>query len=623
MSSAVYHNNFILIMSLKIFRRFRLPVKLICLFIFSLLLRGTVIAQATIPLTDLSFFKQASASWRIAGDVKADLNTANVLQASTGTGVLVNTPGDKTPGADLYSNMEHGDADLELDYMMAKGSNSGIYLQGRYEVQLLDSWGVLAAKAGDNGGVYERWDESRPQGQKGYEGYAPRQNVSKAPGLWQHLKISFQSPRFENGKKTANAKMLRIELNGVLIHENIEMFGVTRGGMEPEATKGPLRLQGDHGAVAFRNIKLTNYDKPRPELINLRYSVYKGLFEKEPDYSKLPPEAEGTSVVLSSNLNNLPDSFMLRYTGTLKVKEPGEYAFNLSTVAGRGSLKINNQLLPVATRRNGPLKLTLPAGDLPFELIYSKFQDWSKPALGLAVSGPGIREYVISDANNLSGDPVDPILITAPANTVLRSFMDVPGMRVTHAVSVGSPQGVHYTYDLDNGAVVQTWRGGFLDATPMWHERGDGSSRPVGSVLLLGRPSLCIAKLSSANAAWVKDTVGTSYRPKGYSLDQQDRPVFRYLVYGASVSDAIQVLENRGGISREINIENAPADIYLRLAEANNIEDLGNGLYLLNDKSYYLKIEDAAGAKAFVRDGNGKKELLVPVKTKLKYTTLF
>ena len=141
-----------------------------------------------------------------------------VWSGSAGTGALVNTPGSKTPGTDLYSNMEHGDADLELDYMMAKGSNSGIYLQGRYEVQLLDSWGVVNAKAGDNGGVYERWDESRPQGKKGYEGYAPRQNVSKAPGLWQHLKISFQAPRFENGQKNANAKMLRIELNGVLIN---------------------------------------------------------------------------------------------------------------------------------------------------------------------------------------------------------------------------------------------------------------------------------------------------------------------------------------------------------------------------------------------------------------------
>lgn len=80
--------------------------------------------------------------------------------------------------------------------MMAPGSNSGLYLQGQYEIQLLDSWAKTEVKAGDNGGIYERWDESKPDGQKGYQGYAPRQNASKAPGVWQTLKIQFKAPRF-------------------------------------------------------------------------------------------------------------------------------------------------------------------------------------------------------------------------------------------------------------------------------------------------------------------------------------------------------------------------------------------------------------------------------------------
>ncbi len=137
-----------------------------------------------------------------------------------------------------------------------------------------------------------------------------------------------------------------------------------------------------------------NYNKPRPELLNLKYSVYKGFYEKEPDYKKPPEACKATSVVLSTtNINNLPDSFMLRYTGTIRVKEPGEYSFNLFAAAGRGSLKINNQALNAQAKR-WPGKITLPAGDLPFELIYSKFLDWAKPTLGLAVAGPGIREYM-------------------------------------------------------------------------------------------------------------------------------------------------------------------------------------------------------------------------------------
>jgi hypothetical protein len=580
-------------------------------------------AQTTFSLNNLSDFKAPSSSWHIAGDARADLNANNILKYTNGTGVLVNFPDDKNKGADLYTNLEHGDADLELDYMMAKGSNSGIYFQGRYEIQLFDSWGKTRAGAADNGGIYERWNESRGKGNEGYEGYGPRQNVTKAPGLWQHLKISFQAPRFDNtGKKIENAKMIRVELNGIVIHENVELFGPTRGGLEPEVPMAALRIQGDHGAVAFRNIKFTNYNKPRPELLNLRYFVYKGFYEKEPDYKK-PPEAEGTSVVLSTSNMNLPDSFMLRYTGTLRVKEPGEYSFNLFAAAGRGSLKINNQVLNTSGRRGSAIKINLPAGDLPFELLYSKFLDWAKPTIGLAVAGPGIREYVISDANNVSGELVDPILVNAPTNTMLRSFMDIPGMRVTHAISVGTPEGVHYTYDMDNGALVQAWRGGFLDATPMWHERGDGSSRPSGSLQLFGKPLLAVARLSSATAPWTVDTVATGFRPKGYRLDNQDRPVFRYSIYGATVNDAILVSDNKGGLSREITIENPSDNLYIRLGESKTIEDAGNGLYLLDDKSYYLKIEDAGGAQAIIRDQNGKKELLVPVKTKLKYSILF
>ncbi|KAA5549622.1 DUF1080 domain-containing protein [Adhaeribacter rhizoryzae] len=449
----------------------------------------------TISLSDLSAFRNPGKTWQIAGDVNADLNKNNVLTTTKGTGVLVNLPGKKDHGADLYSAAEHGDAELELDYMIAKGSNSGIYLQGNYEIQFLDSWGVKNPKSADAGGVYERWDDSKPEGQKGYEGYAPRQNASRAPGLWQHLKVLFQAPKFDaSGKKIANARMIRIELNGVTIHEDLEMLGATRGAMGPEKATGPLRIQGDHGAVAFRNISL----------------------------------------------------------------KPG---------------------------------VTVP-----------------------------------QETNN-NRNTVDPILVEAPVNTMLRSFMDLPGQprtRVVHAVSVGSPQQVHYTYDLDKGAVIQVWRGNFLDATPMWHERGDGSSRPAGAVQRFGQPVFALAKLNSPQATWVADSAGTSYRPKGYILDENDQPTFKYQIYGSTVSDAIRVLDNGQGLHREISVQNpAGGELYARLAEGASIEEKSKGTYLVDGKSYYLRLDDAKGTKPVVRDANGRKELVVPVRGKVGYSILF
>ena len=151
-------------------------------------------AQQIISLKDLSSFKEPGKTWRMAGGVTADLDKPNVLKVTAGSGVIVNQPDKKDKGADLFTVAEYGDMDLELDFMMAKGSNSGIYLHGRYELQLMDSWTLKAPAAGTNGGIYERWDESKPDSEKGYEGYPPRQNASRAPGLWQNLKISFQAP---------------------------------------------------------------------------------------------------------------------------------------------------------------------------------------------------------------------------------------------------------------------------------------------------------------------------------------------------------------------------------------------------------------------------------------------
>ena len=582
-------------------------------------------AQSKIDLGSLRAFKNTGANWHIAGDVHADLEKKNTLTFTAGTGVLVNIP---QPAAreELFTNLQHADLDLELDYMMAKGSNSGIYLQSRYEVQLFDSWTVLNPQSDDNGGIYERWDEARPAGQKGYEGHAPRQNASKAPGLWQHIKISFQAPRFEGGVKVANARMLRVELNGVLLHENVELFGPTRSSTgNDEVPLAPLKLQGDHGPVAFRNIVLTVFDKPRPTLSNISYAVYNGKFQNEPDYTTLKPLFQKTAAQISSNIEGLPaKEFLVKYTGVMHVAEAGEYNFVLSTVGGGGLLKINNKIiLPFANRRAAG-KTILPTGDMPVELVYIKNAAAAKPSLGLNIKGPGIREFAITDTNVPLVEEGNAILVNAEETNILRSFIDIPGSpRITHAVNVGSTEKIHYTYDPDNGMPVQLWRGGFLDATPMWSSRGDGSSRPMGMVVLLGKPIPAIEKLTDSTEAWRTDTSGMGFRPRGYVLDEKDRPTFRYDVAGAAVTDAIRVLENRQGIHREINIKNASPGMYLRLAEAGRIEEMANGLYLVDDKSWYLKMDDGAEAQPLLREKNGRKELIIPVKNTIGYTIHF
>lgn len=146
---------------------------------------------------------------------------------------------------DIYTEAKWGDAVIEVELMVAKGQNSGVYVMGEYEIQVLDSFGKEKVGAGDMGGLYNA--------------AAPKVNACKAPGEWQKFVIDFRAPKFDaDGKKTANAKFVKVELNGQIIHENLEMKGPTPGGLSgKEAATGPVMYQGDHGIVSFRNLKVT------------------------------------------------------------------------------------------------------------------------------------------------------------------------------------------------------------------------------------------------------------------------------------------------------------------------------------------------------------------------------
>jgi hypothetical protein len=218
-------------------------------------------AFSDIPLTSLDAFQQPGKNWIISSDAGADFTKEGDIHSISGTGAVVNivTPNNHSH---LITKESFGDLALELDFMMAKNSNSGVYLQGRYEVQLFDSWTKLNPTFSDCGGIYQRWDDSRGNNNEGYEGIAPLMNVAKAPGLWQHLKVIFRAPKFdEKGNKISNAVFEQVYLNGSLVQAQVAVTGPTRSSMlEDEQPTGPLMLQGDHGNIAFRNIQYSKTD---------------------------------------------------------------------------------------------------------------------------------------------------------------------------------------------------------------------------------------------------------------------------------------------------------------------------------------------------------------------------
>jgi len=163
---------------------------------------------------------------------------------------MLNGPQGRT--VNLVTDEKFGDVELYLEFMLAKGSNSGVYLHGLYEIQVFDSFGsVEPMTTSDCGAVYHRWIDNQ-----GVGGSPPSRNASRRPGEWQSFYIWFQAPRFDaSGRKVENARFLRMLHNGLSVQQNVELEGPTRAQMNiPEAPLNPLMLQGDHGPVAYRNI---------------------------------------------------------------------------------------------------------------------------------------------------------------------------------------------------------------------------------------------------------------------------------------------------------------------------------------------------------------------------------
>ena len=206
-------------------------------------------ANATILFdgTDFSHWTHANGQpvkWQIVDGAMRDpaLREAKIVP---GSGSIVT----KQEFRDFKLHIEFKTPQLPANVKGQARGNSGVYLQRRYEIQILDSFG-LPAKDNECGSLYTV--------------KAPDKNVCKQPGEWQSYDITFHAARFEGqGKNARKVKNARITVwqNGVLIHSDVEIPNKTGAGQPEGPEPGPILLQEHGSEVMFRNIRIVPLDE--------------------------------------------------------------------------------------------------------------------------------------------------------------------------------------------------------------------------------------------------------------------------------------------------------------------------------------------------------------------------
>lgn len=580
-----------------------------------------VLPFQSIELNDLSTFKPVSENWKAVGKVYADKSKSDRFTTYEGSGVLVNSPTDSAKD-NLFTTFTHGDIELELDVMMHIGSNSGLYFQSRYEVQLFDSWGVAKPGFVDMGGIYERWDANKEKGLEGYEGHPPKVNAAKSPGLWQHMKVVFHAPKFDAyGTKLKNAVFEEVWLNGVLIQENIEVTGPTRAAaFDNETDLAPLMIQGDHGPVAFKNIKYKLYGDHKITFSDLTVKAY-----ESPD--KYVSSLDSLEVLYKRKTDSISPITMvdrngrtiLEYEGMMGIPNEGDYLFDMK-VNGGAILVIDSDTL---IDRNGNYsvdslglgKVYLKKGTVPFSLVYNKHAPWIR-GFELYVEGPEMQRYSIQQPNTLADDPINSteFMIDVTNEPVTqRSFWMHEGVKRTHCIAVGLPQGIHYSYDLQAGSLLQLWDGDFLDATEMWLSRGEKQLATARgfTVSIHGDPEF--AFLAEEGSAWPQ-IIGedADYKQLGYEFDEKGAPTFVNKIKNTMISNQFIPSEGKRMMKRSISVD-GDAEIWHKIADGEHIEQLPDGSFVVNNESYFVDFTANSSLKAIIRNSMGKDELLVKI----------
>ncbi|HEU4553407.1 MAG TPA: family 16 glycoside hydrolase [Chitinophaga sp.] len=550
----------------------------------------------SINLDNLDAFATPANGWQVAGNLYMNRQQPHQVQVKEGKGILVfNGPGN----GELSTKWTHGDMDLELDFMLSPDADAAILFQGKYPLQLKDSWLKDSVTAADCGGIEE---------------HAPALNACKAPGLWQHLEVKFKAERTGHG--VIDAGFATVILNGRVVQQQPDLAAFAQDTLLKQTKMpGALRLVVNSGPVAFRNIRYKTYSDARASFAGLHYRVYKGVYKNHDTLKLMLPVRSGNTDSLTYRVGDKRAHLLLE--GKLQLPVEGHYVFSV--------------------RGGGPVRLMIDGNVIADN---GGTRDFLRPFYGDTLLKAGPHDFQVSYANydeclvvEYEGPHIPVTALTTPASerlveaspqmeypvkgtaVIQRGFMEHGNEVDPYSMAVGAPGGINYAYDMVTYSPLMAWHGRYIDVAEMWHERGEKQlARPLGAPLQLpGIP--CIAELPDKNAAW-PDTMrvdSSSYTNRGYKLLPSGLPVFFYTLHQWSVEDYLHPRADGKGLNRDVTVtgsnsgDNAKA--WWLLGSGGLIEKLPDGSYAVDDKHYYIETKD----KPEIVESKGQYRLVLPL----------
>ena len=448
------------------------------LFIVWAAMSALVTAQAD---ANQSHWFAPNPEWSGAASVKITDDGARLDATPDADGPIIYYSGKKADSAQLRTNAYIGDCVVQMEFLAPAGSKAGIYLEGRYRIELADELGSVAPQ------------DEPVTADANQVGIPALVNAAGASGTWQTFEAKFRVPRFDDARnRTEDGLILEVKINGKVVQSNTVVRGWSLGcEMKWLDAGGQTTFAVDRGALAIRNFSVFRADfnavkvpdvsgKPSNvaklvDLVKLGETTFRGLgcvechaIQRDDTSTKTGPNLFGLftieprdRVVASGGEGH---RFTIKADHAYLVRSIRTPADELA-IAERGPTK-GQPYLPVM-----PPFLPTVLSDQQIDAIGSYLATLNE------VQNQGPITRLVTEAGVENYDPMKDRLQILVDKTVRiqRGPMETVSGRSIH---VGLPDGINYTFDPRVLGIAKIWQGGFLDMSGEWLNRGGGGLKP-------------------------------------------------------------------------------------------------------------------------------------------------